>query len=343
MTDADLDWIVEKLKSLHANVTRAHYLLDERLLHRFDRAGIMVWSQSPIYHRDSVLVTPEQRADALATVRDTVLSARLHPAVFTHSVANELTPEPDKDPAVMAYVNAARELEISLDPTLPPSIDMLSYPGFPRAETYAKFPLLGINSYFGWYHGKEDHPVGDINGFPPYLRRMQQQYPDSARIVTEFGAEATMDGPADQKQTYAFQADYVKKILGMVEDAPNISGAIYWTLREFAVKPYWDGGAEMASIQTDAIHNKGLISYDGKFVKPAFAVAADEFAATPLYRPEPGAEARPTDVVGWGLAIVTPLGILAMFLVALWALRDIWRFTRPPRAEVVALPRRHAA
>jgi beta-glucuronidase len=347
LTDADMDWIVARLKELHANVTRAHYLLNDRLLDRLDRAGIMVWSQSPIYHRDSILVTPQQRADALATVRGTVLSARRHPSVFTHSVANELSPAPDRHEAVRQYVDAARRLELDLDPTIPPSIDTLSYPGFPRATTYAQFPLLGINSYFGWYHGKQNHPVGDINGLGPYLQRMQRLYPDSAKIVTEFGAEATMDGPADQKQTYAFQAAYVKKVLSIVEDAPNISGAIYWTLREFAVKPFWDGGAELRSIQTDSIHNKGLISYDGKTVKPAFAVAQKEFAATPLYPgaapAEQAAEARPADPLGWALALLVPLSIIGMLLAALWALRDIWRFTRPPEAAVVALPRRRAA
>lgn len=344
LTDADMDWIVAKLQALHANVTRAHYLLNERLLHRLDRAGILVWSQAPIYHRDSILVTPAQRADALATLRGTVLAARRHPSVLTHSVANELSTVPDTVEAVRAYVDAARRLVGDLDPTIPPSIDMLSYPGFPRAETYARFPLLGINSYFGWYHGKQDHPVGDIAGFAPYLERMQRLYPDSAKVVTEFGAEATLDGPADEKQTYAFQAAYIDRYLKDVEDAPNISGAIYWTLREFAVKPFWDGGAELKSIRTDAIHNKGLISYDGRTVKPAFAVAQREFASIPLYRtPTEFQPGRPADPVGWLLVALVPLGILAMLLLSAWALRDIWRYTRPPQARILPLPSRRAA
>lgn len=343
LTDADMDWIVAKLQALHANVTRAHYLLSERLLHRLDRAGILVWSQAPIYHRDSILVTPQQRADALSTLRGTVLAARRHPSVLTHSVANELSTVPDTVEGVRAYVDAARRLVSDLDPTIPPSIDMLSYPGFPRAETYARFPLLGINSYFGWYHGKQDHPVGDIAGFAPYLQRMQRLYPDAAKVVTEFGAEATLDGPAGEKQTYAFQAAYLDRYLKDIEAAPNISGAIYWTLREFAVKPFWDGGANLRSIQTDSIHNKGLVSYDGHTVKPAFAVAQREFAATPLYRPAAGPAGRGSDPVGWLLVATVPLAILAMLLLSAWALRDIWRFTRPPQARVLSLPSRRAA
>ena len=87
LTDADMDAIVAKLRTLHANVTRAHYLLNARLLDRLDRAGIMVWSQAPIYHRDRLLETPAQRAVALSTVRGTVLGARIHPSVITDSVA----------------------------------------------------------------------------------------------------------------------------------------------------------------------------------------------------------------------------------------------------------------
>ena len=49
---------VEELKALGANVTRAHYLLDPRLLDRFDNEGILVWSQAPVYHRDALLKTP---------------------------------------------------------------------------------------------------------------------------------------------------------------------------------------------------------------------------------------------------------------------------------------------
>ncbi|MFL5843757.1 MAG: glycoside hydrolase family 2 protein [Solirubrobacteraceae bacterium] len=342
LTETDMDDIVAKLKALHANVTRSHYLLNDRLLDRFDKAGILVWSQAPVYHRDTLLETAPERQAALSTLAGTVLGARGHAAVMTHSVANELSTVPDTVPGVRTYVDAARRLDRRLDPTLPPSIDMLSYPGYPRAETYARFPLLGINSYFGWYHGKENHPVGDINGFAPYLRRMQRQYPEAAKVVTEFGAEATLDGPADRKQTYAFQSAYVQRALSDIEDAPGISGAIYWTLQEFAVKPFWDGGAELESIQTDSIHNKGLISYDGTR-KPAWDVAEREFAATPLYRDAPQRPATGSDPAGWFLVVVTPLSILALLLLAGWALRDIWRFTRPPEGEVLRLPARRAA
>ena len=49
-----------------------------------------------------------------------------------------------------------------------------------------------------------------------------------------------------------------------------MNGAIYWTLREFAVDPGWTGGADLPpGDPPDGLHHKGLIAYDGT-PKPAF-------------------------------------------------------------------------
>jgi beta-glucuronidase len=69
-----------------------------------------------------------------------------------------------------------------------------------------------------------------------------------------------------------------------VDRNPYLAGAIYWTLREFAVKPHWDGGTLLPVAQRDSIHHKGLLRYDGT-PKPAWYVARDRFTATPLYAP----------------------------------------------------------
>ena len=71
LTDVDVENMVDELKALGANVTRAHYLLDSRLLDRLDEEGILVWNQSPVYHRDAQLKTPGQRSTELEVVRET--------------------------------------------------------------------------------------------------------------------------------------------------------------------------------------------------------------------------------------------------------------------------------
>lgn len=341
LTDADIDEIVGDLKALGANVTRAHYLLDERLLDRLDEEGILVWSQAPVYHRDVQLRTDAGRTRELATVRRTVLEARRHPSVLTHSVANELSPRPDANPTTRAWLDAARTMVAGLDPSVPVSVDVLGWPGFTRQSTYAAFPLIGVNSYFGWYQGDEQHYTGRLADLEPFLRTMHSQYPQNALVMTEFGAESTMDGPADVKETYAFQSQYVKANLELVERLPWMNGAIYWTLREFAVKPEWDGGAEREDVERDSIHNKAIMTYDGT-KKPAWDVVADDFAKIPFYStPMPRAVAPsladppvaddPSGLTK-ALAAFALAVLLALAGALLWLGRALLRGGGPPRS-----------
>ena len=347
LTDADIDNTVDELKALGANVTRAHYLLDQRLLDRLDQAGILVWAQAPVYHRDRQLRTPGQRSYELDVVRKTILEARNHPAVITHSVANELTAVPDERRKSRLWMRNAAELARDLDPTLPVSIDILSYPGILRQTTYDAFDMLGINSYYGWYEGKADRSTADIDDLAPYLRAMRSKYPGKALVITEFGAEATEPGPADVKQTYAFQTQYLKRNLDIIGRLGFMGGAIYWTAREFAVKPEWDGGAHPPA--RDSIHNKALIAYDGK-IKPAFTAAQEAFKATPLYRDDPAAVGRaqlsaPGSLISRTLLLIGTLGlVLTLLALDAWCLRDIWRAWRPRgEGQVVELPTRRVA
>ena len=282
LRDEDVELIVGDLKALGANVTRAQYPMNEKLLERFDQEGILVWSQAPVYHEDRLLATRAGRRHAYRKVRGTVLYARNHPSVMTHSVANELSVWADSKPGTRRFLRRARWIARDLDHTVPASSDVLSYPGIPRQKAYARFGLLGINSYYGWYRGQtKNRSTARLADLWPFLKSMKRKYPRTAMAITEFGAEATYDGPSHVKETYAFQSRYVDRTLDIVDRAKWLSGAIYWTAREFYVKPNWDGGAER-NIARDALHNKGLITYDG-VPKPAFYQAKRRFEAIPIY------------------------------------------------------------
>ena len=283
LRDVDVEQIVNDLKSLGANITRAQYPLNERLLERFDEEGILVWSQAPVYHEDKQLRTAAGRQRAYRKVRATVLYARNHPSVMTHSVANELTVWPDRTPGTSRFLLTAAGLARDLDSTVPVSVDMLSYPNIPRQLSYSRFGLIGLNSYYGWYRGKtsKGRSTAKLSDLPRFLKAMRRDYPTQAMMITEFGAEATFDGPPNVKETFAFQSQYVDRTLAIVDRFSWLSGAIYWTAREFFVKPDWDGGAER-NVPRDALHNKGLITYDGR-PKPAFDAARARFLRTPVY------------------------------------------------------------
>jgi beta-glucuronidase len=247
-------------------------------------------------------------------------------------VANELSAVPDSVPGTRAYLDAAVGKVRDLDPTLPVSVDLLSYPGYGEQRAYAQYDLLGINSYFGWYPGKANHSTARLRDLGPYLDRMRDMYPRQALVLTEFGAESTFQGPASEKETFAFQSLYVRQVLDIVEQRPFVGGAIYWTLREFAVKPNWDGGAKRP-VPRDGIHHKGLITYSGHR-KPAWDVAETDFGDTPMYRAVTAAVAAnlPQGSDGGSPALLLALALLVAGLLALdaWAIAGIVRARRTP-------------
>jgi hypothetical protein len=262
--------------------------------------------------------------------------------VITHSVANELSPNPDENPTTKAFLDAARAMTQDLDPTLPASVDVLGWPNFDRQATYAQFELLGVNSYFGWYEGDPEHSTANLADLEPFLRRLHGQYPRQALVMTEFGAESTMDGPANVKETFAFQAEYLDHHLGLLRRLDFINGAIYWTLREFAVKPDWDGGA-LREVPRDGIHDKGLLEYETGERKPAWTVAERDFAEHALYRSPPSLpvqasladppEAAPAAPQTWLLTVGTVLflGLAGLLMAVLF--RDVWHFGAPTGAD----------
>ena len=111
---------------------------------------------------------------------------------------------------------------------------------------------------------------------------------DKALVMTEFGAEGDpvwADREPEFKGGYAFQAAHAERTLALVDRLPFMSGAIYWTMREFEIFPGWTGGAPKRPGPTrNTRHHKGLLTYDGT-PKPAWDVARRHFQATPLYTP----------------------------------------------------------
>ena len=98
-------------------------------------------------------------------------------------------------------------------------------------------------------------------------------------MVTEFGAEANREGPAEEKGTWAFQQDWINYQLGVFATKPWLSGALYWALKEFRVRPSWDGGNPRP---ISPLHQKGVVDYDGNR-KPGFFDLQRDFQAVDQY------------------------------------------------------------
>jgi beta-glucuronidase len=105
--------------------------------------------------------------------------------------------------------------------------------------------------------------------------------------MTEWGAEGRpelAEAPPDLMGGYPFQTFHAQRTIDVIDRSPVLSGAIYWTLREFQIYPGWSGGAgpRPPQFRPNTLHQKGLLTYEGE-KKPAWYVARDRFKASPLY------------------------------------------------------------
>jgi beta-glucuronidase len=178
-------------------------------------------------------------------------------------------------PRVRQYIRAAARVAKGLDPSRPVGMAIEGHPLSACREGYGPLNVLGLNDYFGWYDGQ----VANRDDLSPYLEKMRSCHPTKALLVTEFGAEANRFGASTEKGTYEFQQDFLKYHLGVFATKPWLSGAVYFPLREFLVRPGWDGGNP---VPNPPFHQKALLSYDG-VAKPAYYDLQAAFRATQQY------------------------------------------------------------
>ena len=240
---------------------------------------MLIWSEIPVYTvKTQVLKEPSVRRLAVEELRRNIEANENHPSVMLWSIGNELSSQPG--PVQVSYINAAVKFAKEMDPTRPVGIAVAAYPSsLCQAAQYKSIDVLGLNDYFGWYPGPSGQ-IFDRTKLGAYLDAVRACYPDKALMVTEFGAEANRDGPAEEKGTWAFQQDWVNYQLGVFATKPWLSGAMYWALNEFWVRPGWEGGNPRPS---SPVHQKGLVTYDG-VRKPAFADVQRSYTTTPQLR-----------------------------------------------------------
>jgi beta-glucuronidase len=272
------DRLVAETRALGATVLRTHYPLHPYLHELADRVGLLIWSEIPVYAVKTTYLKRESvRALAAKEMRRNVETNLNHPSVFTWSVGNELSSKPG--PVQGDYIRRASEIAKDIDPTRPTAIAFAGYPSAGCQSEYSPLDIVGVNEYYGWYPG----PGGklfDREGLSGYLDQVHRCYPRHAVVVTEFGAEANRDGPVEEKGTWAFQQDFVNYHLGVFASKPWLSGAVYWALNEFRVKPDWEGGNPRPQ---PPIHQKGLLTYDTMGRKPAWADVQRAFSGTNQY------------------------------------------------------------
>jgi beta-glucuronidase len=255
-----------QLQGLGATITRSHYPLNPQFLEAADRAGILVWDEIPMYRMsEDALKLKSVRDKGISMLESMILRDQNHPSVLTWSIGNENPSRPTF--GQIRYIQAAHDVVKQLDPTRLMGFDIAGYPSTPKIPEYKYITALGINDYFGWYPGPSGQLV-DRNGIGPYLDQMHAYYPRLALFITEYGAESNRHGAVDEKGTYEFQNDWLSFQNSVFDSKPFINGAIVWILRDFKVRPGWDGG----NPYTGAPYNqKGVLDQSGA-EKPAYTM-----------------------------------------------------------------------
>jgi beta-glucuronidase len=273
LSEADRAALVRQIKDTGSTLVRSHYPLSPAFEELADRAGLLIWSEVPVYRMNTGYLFASTRRAAVDLVRTNVLDNENHASVAIWSIGNELK---DTVPSrVRQYIRAAARVAKGLDPTRPVGMAIEGHPFAACAAGYGPLNVLGLNDYFGWYDGQ----VANAGDLSPYLDRMRACHPTKALLVTEFGAEANRTGSPAEKGTFEFQQDFLRFHLDVFAQKPWLSGAVYFPLREFAVRPGWDGGNP---VPAPPFHQKAVLTYGGS-AKPAYFDLVAAFRATQQY------------------------------------------------------------
>jgi len=282
---------MRRLRQLNATVARAHYPLHPALLEAMDRAGIMYWSQAPVYQLPNALFNRRGVRGAALRANDlTVRENANHASIFVWSLVNEPAGNLNEGgvfgPGLRTFIREGARNVKRLDDTRWVAIDRQSRIGEPvRQSSYRYLDVLGVNEYFGWYRSVRaglNHPfstTGELSGYLDSINRANRRLP---LFITEFGAEGSRSGPPNVKGSYEFQTTHTLSHLRIHSRKRYVNGSILWALKDFRVDPTWIGGADPA-FGTPPWHNKSLIEQSGQ-PKPVFRPVRRSWGRTRPFR-----------------------------------------------------------
>ena len=178
------------------------------------------------------------------------------------------------------YIRRAVEIAKDIDPTRPTSIAFAGYPSAGCQSEYAPLDIVGVNEYFGWYPGPggklfDRNGLGPLPGQRPPLLPAARDRGDGVRRRGQprgpGGGEGHLRPSSRTSSTTTWACSRSK---------PWLSGAVYWALNEFRVKPDWEGGNPRPE---PPVHQKGLLTYDTMSRKPAWADVQRFYSGTNQY------------------------------------------------------------
>ncbi|MGI4827091.1 MAG: glycoside hydrolase family 2 protein, partial [Janthinobacterium lividum] len=252
--DEDVKNLFSFLKDLNANFARlCHYPHDERMTRYADRAGVMIWSEIPLWQKIS-FEKPKVYEKATFMLNEMIRRDRNKASIIMWSVSNETPNNAVRTDFLTNLANEARRL----DQTRPITSALIG-PHAQGTEMLQDDPLMdaldivGQNEYIGWYDGKAQD-----------ADKMHWAFAHGALgkpiLISEFGAEAKQgnhgsrtDRWTEEQQRYVYEHQFV-----MIGKIPEVRGLIPWVLMDFRSPT-----RNIPRLQ-DGFNRKGLISEDGK-------------------------------------------------------------------------------
>ena len=270
LTSADEARIVRQLEATGANATRSQLPLSESLLERLDATGILVWQE--IGPWEPAGAWSSDSPEAIAAARDRALRTaeahQPHASILAWTLTNEVAGQgqPEQQRYVAATARALRER----DRTRPIAADLWGL-RLTRADgpLFTELDAIGVTDYVGWYEGLDLDDAGRAAIVLERVARMRALFPDKPVVVTELGAAGTeRAGGGDAFGGLRFQAALLAERLRVLRDAPGLSGALVWSLRDYALRPDFRGGSVLRLrpdlALTPGLNEKGLFDYRGE-------------------------------------------------------------------------------
>ena len=288
---ADHDWMVDALKSIGANATRAQHQLHPALVEKLDEAGIMLYLGIGVVDSPGSWTskTPQLRRQSRQRVNATVDQLQSHPSIITWNLANEVAGEGHPDGQAPWIDDMAAELK-ERDPSRPIALDIWgTRPPREPSLMYRNIDIIGWTNYIGWYEGAYATREETQQTIREDLAALREAMPGKAILVTEFGAEGNELNPNMEPGGLGFQSRLLRTHLEVYGADPQLNGALVWNLRDFAVNPSFAGGSinrEAPGIElVRGVNQKGIFDHLGR-PKPAVDDVRDLFAQMAAARGE---------------------------------------------------------
>jgi len=254
----DAKILIDWAKELGCNYVRlAHYPHNENMVREAERAGLMVWSEIPVYWTIS-WGNSETYKNAERQLHDMIYRDKNRCAVIIWSIANETPQSIERDLFLSNLSKYAKSQDstrlISMAMEVTSSNDNV-YTVKDNMNQYVD--IISFNEYMGWY-----------NGTPDLCRLVKWEIPyNKPVIISEFGGGALpgLYGDKSERWTEEYQEELYLKNLEMLEKIDGLAGISPWILVDF-----YSPRRQLYGIQ-DFFNRKGLISNNG-IKKKAFYI-----------------------------------------------------------------------